>query len=120
MYNDEPVLAENCLALTDPDGLTLVDTVTGHVSRVKGMKPLTWAQPAVAGQWVYVLAKGNGSESRRLWRVDRQSLTAQVLANVKGRLADHFLPLQADPDAAYILVTNRREGPHVVKLAPTE
>jgi hypothetical protein len=93
MYVDEPALAENCLAFAEPDGLTLVDTVTGQVSRVSGMRPLTWARPAVAGQWVYVLAKGGGRHSSRLWRVSRRDLTAQLLAEVKGELASHWLPL---------------------------
>jgi hypothetical protein len=116
----EPVLAGNCLAIADRDGLTLVDTVTGALSRVTGMRPLLWARPVVAGQWVYVLAKGNGSRSSRLWRVDRHSGTKQVIASVKGRLADDPRPVQADPDAAYITLVDRRERPHVMKLVPSE
>jgi hypothetical protein len=116
----QAVLAESCVAVTNDDGLTLVETTTGEASRVSGMKPLTWAQPVVAGEWVYALAKGRGSRSRRLWRVNRQSLTAEAVADLKGSLADDWRVLQADPDAAYVLISSQREGVRLLKLAPAE
>jgi outer membrane protein assembly factor BamB len=116
----QAVLAENCLAVTNDDGLTLVETTTGEASSVTGMKPLTWARPVVAGEWVYALAKGRGSRSRRLWRVNRQSLTAEVVADLKGSLPDDLRVLQADPSAAYVLIFSQREGVRLLKLAPAK